>query len=282
MCCNSLFVCPVCKKPLEINGKNYKCIDNHSFDVARSGYINLLTSDKMNTKNPGDNKLMVLSRSSFLDSGYYSHLRDCLCEAVNEVAKDGNILLDAGCGEGYYTCGIYENAVKNNINIKAAGIDISKFAADRAAKRNKQIEFAVASVFRIPLADNSCDILLNVFAPFCLDEYMRVLKKGGYMIMAIPDKMHLWELKKTVYEKPYENTPKEENIEGFEFIKKLSAKKSIALNKNVDIINLFAMTPYFYNTKPKDKEKLSNLDQLETQTEFEVLIYRKKGEPNGT
>lgn len=279
MCCkNSLFVCPICRKKLEINGKNYKCENNHSFDAAKSGYINLLTSDRMNTKNPGDNKLMVNARSKFLDSGYYSHLRDCLSEAVNEIAKSGDVLLDAGCGEGYYTCGIFENAANSNINIKAVGIDISKFATDKAAKRNRQIEFAVGSVFHVPMADSSCDILLNVFAPFCLDEYMRLIKKDGYMIMAIPDKMHLWELKREVYENPYENSPKEENIEGFEFVKKLSAKKTITLKTNEDIVNLFAMTPYFYNTKPEDREKLSSLNSLETQTEFEVLIYRKKGD----
>lgn len=279
MCCkNSLFVCPVCQKKLEINGKNYKCENNHSFDAAKSGYINLLTSDRMNTKNPGDNKLMVNARSKFLDSGYYSHLRDCLSEAVNEVAKNRDVLLDAGCGEGYYTCGIFENAVNNNINIKVAGIDISKFATDKAAKRSKQIEFAVGSVFHVPMADKSCDILLNVFAPFCHEEYMRLIKKDGYMIMAIPDKMHLWELKREVYENPYKNSPKEENIEGFEFVKKLSAKKTITLKTNEDIVNLFAMTPYFYNTKPEDREKLSSLNELETQTEFEVLIYRKKGD----
>lgn len=282
MCCKSLFVCSVCKKELTVNGKNYRCQNNHSFDAARSGYINLLTSDRMNKKNPGDNKLMVNARSRFLDSGYYSHLRDCLSAAVSEVAENGSILLDAGCGEGYYTSGIYENAYKNNIELKAAGIDISKFAADKAAKRIKNIEFAVASVFHIPFADNSCDILVNVFAPLCLEEYMRVLRVGGYMIMAIPGKMHLWELKQAVYEKPYKNNPKDEEIEGFEFVRKLLAKKTILLKSNEDIIDLFAMTPYFYNTKPEDREKLTLLDKLETQTEFEVLIYRKKGELNGT
>ena len=278
MCCKSLYVCPVCAKPLEINNKNYRCENNHSFDAAKSGYINLLTSDRMNTKNPGDNKQMVNARSGFLDSGHYSHLRDCISSAVNEVAKDNNILLDAGCGEGYYTCGIYENELKNVIGIQVAGIDISKFAADKAAKRNKQIEFAVGSVFHIPFADNSCDILVNVFAPFCYDEYVRILKKGGYMIMAIPGKKHLWELKKAVYDKPYENNPKDEKIEGFDFVKKLLAKRNITLNSGGDIMNLFAMTPYFYNTSPDDRNKLSKLNMLETQTEFEVLIYRKKGE----
>lgn len=272
----SLFVCPVCGKVLEINNKNYKCEKGHSFDAAKSGYINLLTSDKMNTKSPGDNKLMVRSRSEFLDKGYYSHLRDALSSVVNSVSSDGDIFLDAGCGEGYYTSRIIEDILSSNKKIRAAGIDISKFAADKAAKRSKNIEFAVGSVFHIPFADNSCNILLNVFAPFCQEEYLRILKKNGYMIMTIPDKNHLWEMKKIVYDNPYENSPKTEDIKGFEFIEKLSVKRKIFLKSNDDIINLFAMTPYFYNTSLKDKEKLSKIDNLETQTEFEILIYRKK------
>lgn len=274
----SLFVCPVCGNPLIANGKNYKCEKNHSFDEAKSGYINLLTSDKMNSKNPGDNKQMVGARSNFLDKGYYSHLREALSQAVIEVAENDNILLDAGCGEGYYTSGIFEEVQKNGVKLNVAGIDISKFATDKAAKRCKQAEFAVGSVFHIPFADKSCDILLNVFAPFCHEEYMRIIKDGGYMIMVIPDKLHLWELKKAVYENPYENNPKQDEIEGFEFVKKLSARRNIFLESNEDIVNLFAMTPYFYNTKPEDLEKLSAYKTLETQTEFEVLIYRKKGE----
>ena len=101
MCCKkSLFACPVCGNALMINGKSYKCIDNHSFDAAKSGYVNLLTSDRMNAKNPGDNKLMVKSRSDFLDKGYYVHLLEKLCESVYEVISENDVILDAGCGEG--------------------------------------------------------------------------------------------------------------------------------------------------------------------------------------
>lgn len=282
MCCKSLFVCPVCGSDFSINGKSYKCEKGHCFDAAKSGYINLLTSDKMNSKMPGDNKQMVQARSGFLDKGYYSHLREALVEAVLDVAKENDVLLDAGCGEGYYTSKISEEALKSGIKLNTAGIDISKFAADKAAKRCKQAEFAVGSVFHIPFKENSCDILLNVFAPFCYDEYVRILRNGGYMIMAIPDRFHLWEIKKAVYDNPYENSPKQEEIRGFEFVKKLSAKRKILLESNEDIMNLFAMTPYFYNTKPEDRQKLLNIESLETQTEFEVLIYRKKENFNGT
>ncbi|MGN1481432.1 putative RNA methyltransferase [Porcipelethomonas sp.] len=274
----SLFACPVCGMSLKTDGKNYKCGKNHSFDAAKSGYVNLLMSNHMNTKNPGDNKLMVKSRSDFLDKGYYSHLLDALCDAVNEAVSENDVLLDAGCGEGYYTSGIFDFLQNKGIEINAAGIDISKYAADKAARRNQKVEFAVGSVFHIPATDGSCNVLLNIFAPFCREEFIRVIKDGGYMIMVIPGRKHLWELKNAVYDTPYENNPKPEEIDGFEFLKKYETKKEIELENSHDIASLFTMTPYFYNTSPEDKNKLENLKYLKTETEFEILIYRKKGE----
>lgn len=276
MCCKiSLFTCPVCGNSLEINGKSYKCINNHSFDSAKSGYVNLLTSDRMNAKNPGDNKLMVKSRSDFLDKGYYGHLLEKLCESVYEIVSENNVILDAGCGEGYYTSGIYNYLCDRKMAIQSAGIDISKHAVDKAAKRCHDIQYAVGSIFHIPVSDSSCNILLNVFAPFCRDEFFRIINDGGYMVMVIPGRKHLWELKNIVYERPYENNPKPEIIDGFVFLKKYNVQQQIELESNEDILNLFAMTPYFYNTRITDREKLSELNFLKTNTEFEILIYRK-------
>lgn len=276
MYCNSVFCCPVCGEELKTEGRVYRCSNSHSFDCAKSGYVNLLTSDRMNTKNPGDNKLMVRARSLFLDKGYYSDLRKAICETVGSLGADEGVFLDAGCGEGYYTRGISEYLSAAGSKLKIAGIDISKFAADKAAKRNKDAEIAVASVFHIPMKDSSCDVLLNVFAPFCHEECLRVVKKGGYMILVIPDRLHLWELKAAVYETPYENVPKKEDIQDFQFEGKVSVKNRIFLDNSEDIRSLFAMTPYFYNTGAEDREKLSHIDSLETKTEFEILIYRRK------
>ena len=278
----SLFCCPVCGEVLETDGKNYKCSKNHSFDAAKSGYVNLLTSNHMNTKNPGDNKLMVKSRSDFLDRGYYNHLLETLCQAVSDCVSENDVILDAGCGEGYYTKGVLDFLKSAHVSADIAGIDISKHAADRAAKRSKEISFAVGSVFHIPVPDASCNILMSIFAPFCHDEFVRVLKSRGYLIMVIPGRKHLWELKNTVYDKPYENNLKSEEIEGFDFVKKYETQKMIELESNNDIESLFAMTPYFYNTSPEDKNKLSELEYLKTQTEFEILVYRKKENNNGT
>ena len=101
--------------------------------------------------------------------------------------------------EGYYTEGMAQTLLKRGRPFEAMGLDISKWAVNLAAKRTKHASFAVGSIFHLPLAENSCDIVTEIFAPFCRDEYYRVLKSGGLLILVIPAPRHLWELKPVSY-----------------------------------------------------------------------------------
>lgn len=278
--CNSVFSCPVCGKELFVIGRTYKCEKNHCFDMAKSGYVNLLTSDRMNSKLPGDNKLMVRSRREFLSRGYYANLADTLSMLVCKYSGKDVTLLDAGCGEGYYTEKVTAALLEKGVRLKVGGFDISKNAADYAAKGGSNgIEYSAASVFHIPVADDSINILLSVFSPFCSEEFQRVLADDGLLFMVIPDRRHLWELKCVLYEKPYENQVKDYELEDFELVEAADIPQNrISLENRNDIASLFTMTPYYYNTRPEDKQKLEKLDTLDVTTEFKVLIYRKKGE----
>lgn len=263
------FICPVCGESLGLHDKSYICINHHNFDRARSGYVNLFQGK--GTVH-GDNKLMVNARKNFLEKDYYSHLLEALCITVNKYISEGNLILDAGCGEGYYTAGVY-NYLDGRINI--CGIDISKTAVDSASKKCHDIPYAVASIFKIPLSDSKADMIINIFAPFCREEFIRVLKPSGILIMVIPSENHLWSLKKAVYDKPYRNEVKSYEIEGFEFVSSEKICKNIYLESNQDILNLFTMTPYYYKTGRIEQQRLSQLDTLDTETEFEILVYRK-------
>lgn len=265
----SIFICPVCGEKLDISGKSYICPANHVFDIAKSGYVNLLTAKHGAVH--GDNKFMLRARREFLEKGYYSPLCEAVCDTVSVYAGNTCTLLDAGCGEGYYTAAVREKIPQAEMY----GIDISKEAVEMAAKRKAKINFAAASVFNIPVQPESCDILLTMFAPYCGEEYSRVLKKDGFMIMAIPSVNHLWELKKAVYDTPYKNQVKPYELSGFAHIdtKKLTYKMSI--NGSQDIQSLFSMTPYYYRTGRTEQERLNALDFLETTADFEVLIYKK-------
>ena len=65
-----MLICPICKEKLQIVNNSYKCINNHSFDISKSGYTNLLISKT----NSGDNQEMVNARFVFLNKGYYKNL----------------------------------------------------------------------------------------------------------------------------------------------------------------------------------------------------------------
>lgn len=261
-----ILTCPVCREKLVISGKSYVCPLRHSFDIAKSGYVNLLLSKHAGKTVHGDNKLMVQARRDFLDKGFYAPLRDALCEKIST-----GIILDAGCGEGYYTSGI-----KNKLpDAEIYGIDISKTAVEMASKRYKNIAFATASVFNIPVADGSCDSLVTVFSPYCNGEFRRVLKNGGNMFMAIPAENHLWELKKAVYDTPYRNAVKPYELEGFGFLEKQHVTYKFFLDSRNDIQSLFSMTPYYYRTGKQQHERLSSIQSIEITADFEILEYTK-------
>ncbi len=266
------FICPICKKAFERNGNSLLCENNHCFDISRKGFVNLLRSQK---SSHGDDKIMVTARRDFLNKGYYNSLLEELNKQILNISKKECVILDCGCGECWYTSNIYDYLKENGIHPEFFGIDVSKEAISSGSSRNKSLKLAVATVFDIPMADNSCDIVISLFAPFSRDEYLRVLKRGGFFITAFPMENHLWELKQSVYDSPYKNNVLDMDIEGFELIKSDVVHKNIQLSSNEDIKSLFAMTPYYYKTSQHDKAKLDNISSLETQIHFCVATYKK-------
>lgn len=268
------FTCPVCSKILVLNDRVYKCRNGHSFDLSRKGYVNLFQS-KGSGKIHGDDKTMTCARTRFLDGGFYENLRNEVSRLAVKYSCEKVKVIDCGCGECYYTSDIYSCLSKNGKSPEIMGIDISKEAISAGVRRCRELKLAVGSVFHLPCESKSFDILITLFAPFCKEEYSRVLKDNGYLIMAIPLEEHLWELKQAIYDNPYKNQVQTFEIEGFRLIEKSELKNKIVLNSNQEITDLFSMTPYHYKTSRKDKEKLESLDFLEVTTQFAVLLYQK-------
>ncbi len=273
----SLFNCPLCGKSLFKEEQVLKCEKGHSFDISAEGYTHLLPPNKMHSKVPGDSKEMAASRSEFLDRGYYAPLLQCLTETVLKLCDgEAPAILDCGCGEGYYTSSIAK-AVKNRFaKAKIAGFDISRPSVKRAAKRGSEAEYAVASVFEIPVADESFDILLNVFSPLSIKEYNRVLKSGGYYVYVVPAARHLWQLKAAIYDTPYENKEENTPYEDFEHVEKIPVRYSVLIENQKDIFSLFQMTPYYWKTSAKGSEKVKALESLKTEVAFDIHIYKKQ------
>ena len=268
-----MWICPVCQQALTLSGATYRCAANHCFDVSKYGYIHLLPANRMHGKMPGDNKLMVRARRNFLAGGYYDKLAQTVADKVYQYFN-GNTLLDIGCGEGYYTGFIQRYLQCAGIQANVYGVDISKTAIELAARSCKGAHFSVGSAFHLPVADDSCDCTINLFAPFCGEEIRRVMKPDGLFIMAIPGTEHLWELKCALYDKPYKNEVKPFILDGFDLIDATEIRYAVSLPNQAIIQNLFMMTPYYYKTGVKDQQKLLDCQSLTVTAHFHVLSYR--------
>ena len=267
----SFFSCPVCGKSLS-GDKTFKCESNHSFDKNKHGYLNLLMSNASSGKRHGDDKLMVIARSEFLEKGFYSPVRNALTAALQKHGRAHMRILDAGCGEGWYTAHFAKTL--EAFSPAVAGVDISKDALRQAAKRGLT-ELAVASTAKLPVASASCNAVLNIFSPPELQEFYRVLSADGVLIRALPMENHLLGLKQAVYETALLNPAPVTEIEGFELLDAVPVQYSVTLDTSEDIWNLFTMTPYYYKTGKSDQEKLRKLEHLTTQVEIIVLTYKK-------
>lgn len=257
--------CPICNKSLVLQGRTYKCENNHCYDLAKEGYVNLLK--KQGGKDYGDSPDMVKARRAFFDKDYYKPLKEFMCSQIGKVKHD--VILDLGCGEGYYT-----NFYKDNLESDIIALDIAKEAVKIASKRNSKVKYIVASVQDIPVFDQSIDVAVNAFTPIDLDEITRVIKKDGYLITARVGEKHLYELKEALYDNIYLNDNSPLVDERLELIDSQIISFNIVLNSNEDIVNLFMMTPYYHHTSLSSKEKLKELDHLDVRCEFNVDIYK--------
>ena len=258
----SLFVCPICGAALEREPGRYRCPAGHSYDVAREGYTHLLPANRKHSKMPGDDKGMAAARSAFLSKDYYAALRDALCRLALDYAPEHPAVLDTGCGEGYYTSAVYRALRDAGKAPCMAGTDISKAILRRAAKREKDVEFAVASSYHLPVADRSIDLLLNCFSPLALEEFRRALRPGGTFLYVVPSEKHLWELKQVLYDHPYPNEVKETPYEGFAYAEIRHVEDRIRVLGQEDIHALFQMTPYYWKTPKSGCQRLAALEEL--------------------
>ena len=271
----SLFCCPLCAAPLQREARAYRCPVGHSFDIAAEGHTHLLPVNRKNSKMPGDDKGMAAARSAFLNEGYYAPLRDTLCRLSCELTGEHCAVLDTGCGEGYYTAGIYQSLCAAGKDVAMAGTDISKFILKRAARREKAIEFAVASSYHLPVHDGSIDLLINCFSPLALEEFLRVLKPGGRFLYVVPSERHLWQMKEVLYDVPRPNEVKLTPYEGFRYLEVAEVRDTITVRGQEHIHALFQMTPYYWKTPKSGAERLAQLTELTTEIAFDIHVYEK-------
>ena len=283
--------CPNCGEALTpmLDTKPYllRCTRGHSFDIAKQGYVNLLLPQKRGAALPGDNAEMVRARTAFLDGGYYRAFSDgvnrLVCDTAAAMQNQNPVILDAGCGEGYYTSRLHDALYKEGMHAVCAGFDLSRDAAAHAAKRAKAagcaetLSFAVASLFEMPIANEGADGIINLFAPVSDTEFARVLKPGGFLLMAVPAEDHLWGMKQVLYKEPYKNEVRRDTLAHFTLTEVRRVTDRITVTDPAHIRALFAMTPYYWKTSAADRDRLYSQPKLETEIVFDLLLYKKEG-----
>lgn len=123
------------------------------------------------------------------------------------------------------------------------------------------------------MADGAFDMVTELFAPFNEREFARVLAPEGSFYTVVPGARHLFGLKEVLYDTPYLNDEKLPQTTELELVGTQRVSANITLQTQADIEAVFQMTPYYYRTRPADKERLANLDTLQTDIDFIIAEY---------
>ncbi len=269
--------CPICGAKLERKDNSFICESadggkRHCFDISSSGYSDL----SYRKGGAGDPKDAVRDRTLFLDKGYYEPLARELLKLCTMHTDSSSFIVDAGCGEGYYSEFIASRCIESFL----FGADLSKHAADKASKRRNMRGgdnsfYSVASIFSLPLARGCADAVVSMFAPIAESEFLRVLKDGGVLIIGVAGRNHLYELKSEIYDDVRLNDDRADMPANMEFAEKTNVSYIASIDNSEDIQRLFGMTPYKFRTSVKAYERLMRLNSLNVRIDVDFYVFRK-------
>ena len=261
--------CPICALALEKQENRLLCPNGHSFDMARQGYVNLLTVQQKHSLDPGDTREQVLSRRAFLDTGKYLPIAEALIAGAREFGAAGN-LLDVGCGEGYYCA-----ALSQVLELPLTGLDISKEAVRCAAARYKNAQWLCATAAHIPVKDGSVGVLTSLFAVTLPEEFHRVLAPDGLFCQVVAAEDHLMGLKSIIYDEIHHK--EKHPVQSYPGFRRLDSReiRFPFTVEGAEVMQLFSMTPHVFRVGKAGIQRLENTDVLEDTASCVLNIYRK-------
>ena len=264
--------CPVCSSVLALSGRSLVCGARHTFDIASSGYVNLLPPGRKNNAVTGDRRDLVRARSSFLATGRYDAVSDAAADLVLQALADREpVFSDFGCGEGYHTCRIAQKVRSSLGDVVAVGIDASKYAAETGAKRAAKVGFSsfseggggtlcftAGNFFTPPVRDGSLSCVVSMFAPVAYDACSRALCNGGALVVVYPGRDHLIEIREEIYPEVKRTERSLDPPSGFRIAEKTEKKYKAILRDGDELRDLLGMTPFFCRVPDPAKERVLN------------------------
>jgi 23S rRNA (guanine745-N1)-methyltransferase len=271
------YQCPLCATTLTLqpSGKHYACQNQHNFDLAKEGYLNLLPVQHKHSLEPGDNKQMLLARREFLEAGHYAKMAETVAMMIAaHHPRDQKLrLLDLGCGEGYYSRAL-AHFMTDQMPLALHGIDIAKFAIAAAAKKQPTARFVVASTNRLPYVNHYFDFVLRVFAPSNAYELNRVLKPSGLLLTVTPGPRHLWQLKEFIYADVKEHTLEPALSDGF--VRITTQRIHYQINpKPEQRIALLRMTPFAWRANLSVQQTIQSVAELTIDVDFNLALAKR-------
>ncbi|HDL8054939.1 TPA: 23S rRNA (guanine(745)-N(1))-methyltransferase [Yersinia enterocolitica] len=269
------YQCPLCHQALQQSLQQWRCSNNHQFDCAKEGYVNLMPVQYKGSKQPGDSPEMMQARRAFLDAGYYQPLQQQVCDILDKaLPQDAAMLLDIGCGEGYYTAAVADRLNRQR-QMAIFGLDVAKVAVRYGAKRYPQVSFCVASSHRLPFANHALDAVLRIYAPCKATELARTVKPGGIVVTVAPGPRHLYQLKALIYAQVqlHDDTP--EHLDGFDLIssEKLAYEMKLTGKQS---FNLLQMTPFAWRASIETGQELAARQCFVCETDFVIAVHRRR------
>lgn len=261
-------VCPICGEALNRAEREYVCPNRHSFDIARRGYVNLLTVQQKKSLHPGDTREQVLSRRAFLDGNFYEPIADALCETAKELGAGGPIL-DVGCGEGYYC-----TRLASALGAELTGLDISKEAVRISAGKYKNALWLCATAAHIPVPDRSVKTLTSLFALTLPEEFRRVLADDGLYVQVLAAQDHLLGLKSIIYpELKLKEKIAVPDLPGFRLVKSVPIRFEFTV-EGEQVQNLLSMTPHVYRISREGAARLVATEKLTDTASCVLNVYK--------
>ncbi len=275
--------CPLDAQRLMRDGQSWCCADGHRFDIARQGHVNLLPVQRKRSLDPGDSKAMVSARQRLFALGGYQPLASALARRVLALAGQASALavLDAGCGEGFYLRQLAGAADEQRRSLTAAGLDISKHAVLAAAKQSRDAAWLVGTNAALPLEDACVDVVICAFGFPVWQEFARVLKPGGHVVLLEAGAEHLLALRRILYRelKPARGEAGVMAAEAAGFVVEGEVEHlhaGLSLTSNEQIRDLLTMTPHLYRAERDGLARAEAMTALAVELHAELRVFTRE------